>query len=88
MIFGLSRIYVIGLRGICIISENVGVTYSRVRSTSSLRRPTFDFRTRTRLSAPLYRVPSLLNNRFNTFPLSLLNASNVVYREIVPFFFL
>lgn len=70
MIFGLSRIYVIGLRGIWIMSENVGVTYRRVRSTSShtayIRLPN--------LYTPLctaYRILSLLNNHFNTFPLSL-----------------
>lgn len=90
MIFGLSRIYVIGLRGIWIMSENVGVTYRRVRSTSShtayIRLPN--------LYTPLctaYRILSLLNNHFNTFPLSLSLSQTrrvfVAYREIVPLFF-
>lgn len=84
----LSWIYVIGLHGIWIISENVGVTYSRVRST----RPTFDFRTCTRLSASLYpSILSLLNNHFNTFPLSLslslLNASSLRRFHFFSFFF-
>lgn len=90
MIFGLSRIYVIGLRGIWIMSENVGVTYRRVRSTSShtayIRLPN--------LYTPLctaYRILSLLNNHFNTFPLShsLSNASSLrrLPRDRSTFFF-